>query len=241
MATGYRSTTNYRASIPYQGVVSSGGTASWTGSTLTVSVSGFGAGGASSATASWTGTTVLVSVSGFTAVPGTVASWTGSTVTVGVSGFGVTNDGTADWSGSTVTVQVKGFAFRQVVPRKCLTSGARQALNHGLADLVGQLCTEFTVEGYGSFVGLCPEVIDRNQVGEGGFLPEADGVLTVQLSEFARVNLKPWVGMRLEIHGRVMIVTSRSYNEHRWALSLEQAMPMEPDLPTFDASIYHMG
>src|SRR5262245_46861267 len=99
-----------------------------------------------------------------------------------------------------------------------MTTAARLALDQGLIVLVGQLPTSFTVQGFESwsFTGLCEDVTHRNQLGIGGLLPDADAVLTVNLAEFARASLVPRVGMRLQVHGRQMIVGAVSRNEHKW-------------------------
>ncbi len=264
MATGYRSTTNYRASIPYRGVTSGGGTASWTGTIVSVvvsgfaaiassvaawtppaavavSVSGFSAVGGGSATASWTGTTVTIGVSGFGAGLESSASWTGTTVVVASSGFGATSDAFASWSGSTVTVTSSGFAYRRPETVNLWTR-ARRMLDHGLEVLQFELPTPFTVDHLAGvqFIGSIEESNYGNNLGAGGFIPEATATLYIRRAVFRAQNLTPWPGMKLRVQvttpdgvisNRSFVVTDVGVNEHRWRLTLVQGQPKPSDVP----------
>jgi hypothetical protein len=113
--------------------------------------------------------------------------------------------------------------------------GRRIVIDPGLGALRQNLGETFTVEGQTrTFVGLIEETRHSNEVGEGGFLPMQNGILTVERSEFEAASMKPWLGMRVTVNGRVHLVSEISTNPYRWVLSLIVAHPKaDSDVPAF--------
>ena len=113
-------------------------------------------------------------------------------------------------------------------------TAAQSLLKRGLVKLEGQLPETFTIPGYPgvTFLGLIDESSWSNTLGEGGFLPEAQGEMTVRVEEFAKVFLTPWPGLKIFVHNRSFVVTDVGKAFNKWRLRLEQSNPKEPDLPT---------
>lgn len=110
---------------------------------------------------------------------------------------------------------------------------ARNLLDRGLAVLQREFGESFTVDAFPgrTFQGLIEETVYSNTVGQGGFLPEQEGVLFVPLSQFTPVQLVPWPGMRLTVMGREWVVSTVGKSAHRWRLSLTVAHPKASDVP----------
>ena len=111
---------------------------------------------------------------------------------------------------------------------------AQSLLKRGLVKLEGQLPETFTIPSYPgvTFLGLIDQTSWSNQLGEGGFLPEARGEIAVRVEEFAKVFLTPWPGLKLVVMGRPFVVTDVGRAFNKWMLRLEQSHPKPTDLPT---------
>jgi len=90
----------------------------------------------------------------------------------------------------------------------------------------------FTIDNFvGSFTGFYEEVNNANTLDTGGFLPTANAILYVERSEF---SFTPWVGMKVRIDGRQLLVTEVGKNRYRWRLPLMQAHPKATsDVPAY--------
>src|SRR5262245_21233010 len=109
-------------------------------------------------------------------------------------------------------------------------SQAHELLRLGRKVLVGELGVTFTVDGIpGQFIGRSEGGAFSDKPGEGGFIPIADCMLTVAVSEFAQVDLEPWPGMRINMFGRAWVVARLFQNGLKWDLSLEQGFPKSSD------------
>jgi hypothetical protein len=72
--------------------------------------------------------------------------------------------------------------------------------------------------------GLIEEVRTNNDVGEGGFAPTYNAVLTVARED---LSFRPWTGMRVTVYGQEMQVADVSENPYRWQMTLQVAHPLE--------------
>lgn len=114
----------------------------------------------------------------------------------------------------------------------------KEALELGAAAHTKHFGEPLKVDGFlESFICWNERVRYGNSLEAGGFMPDADAVLHVPYTEFAKVGLTPFPGMRITVKARPLIVTSIESGLTNWLLTTTQAFPKDSDMPCFIAAL----